>query len=438
MIRIRRLAFFIAFAPLAACVGPDASPDQSGDDLDLGTFAHAAEQEPEAAAPVQTENQQRAGSTRNDVGYPAAHPAPPQVVSWGGPVMSAPKVVPVFFAGDDRDTVAALEDFEARVGSTEYWAATTKEYGVGQLGSLAPVELGEKARANLDDRDIQAWLAKKLNSNDPAFPAADDNTLYVLHYPAGATVSIGPDQSCVSFGGYHSHITLDAAHGNQHVPYAVIPRCGTFGALNGVDAVTGTISHELVEAATDPLPMTTPAYADVDDAHGFWSSVLGGGETGDMCAQFPGSFTRFAELPYVVQRSWSNRAALAGKDPCVPAMPGSVYFNSVPEMDDDMNVALQGQTSTVKGIRLQPGHSRTVDVDLFSEGDTGGAWTVAVRELGSGGKVGLALDRNQGQNGDKLHLTVSVKANAKHGSSAFIMTSKLGRTTNYWVGFVGY
>jgi hypothetical protein len=438
MIRIPRLAFFLVFAPLAACVGPDASPDQEGDDLELGTFAHAADQEPVAAPAVQTESQARKTSSRSDVGYPAAHPTPPQVVSWGGPVMAAPKVVPIFFSGDDRNMVTALEDFAARVGSTDYWAATTSEYGVGPLSSLAPVELSERSRSSLDDRDVQTWLAKKLNSNDPAFPAPDANTLYVLHYPAGTTISIGPDQSCVSFGGYHSNITLDAAHGSQHVAYAVIPRCGNFGSLTGVDAITGTISHELVEAATDPLPMTTPAYADVDEQHGFWSSVLGGGETGDMCAQFPGSFTRFAELPYTVQRSWSNRAALAGKDPCVPAMPGSVYFNAVPELEDDMTVSLQGQSSTVKGLRVQPGHPRNVDLDLFSEGDTGGPWSVSVREIGSGSKLGLSLDRGEGQNGDKLHLTVSVKANAKHGSSAFIVTSRLGHTSNYWVGFVGY
>ena len=43
--------------------------------------------------------------------YPAPHPAPPQVVFLQGPVLKAPKFVPVFFSGDDPMYVSALTDF---------------------------------------------------------------------------------------------------------------------------------------------------------------------------------------------------------------------------------------------------------------------------------------------------------------------------------------
>src|SRR5262249_39975352 len=131
---------------------------------------------------------------------------------------------------------------------------------------------------------------------------------------------------------------LDARHSNLAVAYAVIPRCGNFGNLTGLDAVTAAESHELIESATDPYPMYDPAYDRLDDDHYYWSSTLGGAETGDMCAQNPTAFTRFSELPYIVQRTWSNQAALAGHDPCVPPIPDTVYFSAVPELNETLTL----------------------------------------------------------------------------------------------------
>src|SRR5262249_42285690 len=149
---------------------------------------------------------------------------------------------------------------------------------------------------------------------------------------------MGAQKSCESFGGYHDSITLDEAHGARDVAYAVVPRCPSFGHLHGVDALTAAESHELIEAATDPYPMTNPAFLEPDQAHLSWLLALGGGEVGDMCAQSPGAFTKFAELPYVVKRSWSNTAAMNSHDPCVPAPPDEVYFNSVPELGDSVTI----------------------------------------------------------------------------------------------------
>jgi hypothetical protein len=409
---------------LAPMIGADDAPH---------AIAPAAPAKP--GAPVN-----RADAVANDA-YPAPHARPPLVASWGGPVMKSPKVVPVFFSNEDPQIKRQLEDFLQRVGSTEYWRAAVSEYGVGALSSAPTVALDESAQGTIDDSEIQALLAKKLNANDPAFPPADESLLVMLHYPEGVTITAGRDQSCTSFGGYHSNITLDAAHGNIHVAYAVMPRCASFGPLTGLDAITGPESHELVEAATDPFPMNNPGYADVDEEHFYWSRVLGGGENGDMCAQFPGVFTKFPEIPYVVQRSWSNKAALEGREPCVPAMPGSVYFNAAPRLEDDIDFNIGGQTITAKGVRVLPGQSKTIDVNLFSEGDTGGPWTVDVKEIGplGGGRPNVVyeLDRNQGRNGDKLRLTITTRSQKRRQSSAFLLISRQGRRQNLWVGLVG-
>jgi hypothetical protein len=299
--------------------------------------------------------------------------------------------------------------------------------------------------SSIDDNGIQMWLAGKLNMNDPALPAATENTIYAIHYPSNTTITLpsgrGNATSCQDFGGYHSDTTLDAKHHNQDIAYAVIPRCGDFGNLTGIDSVTGTESHELVEAATDPFPQSNTAYGGIDDDHFYWELALGGGETGDMCAQFPESFVKFPELPYVVQRSWSNEAALAGHDPCVPALPGEVYFNAVPDFKEMITINVFGQSITLPGVVVPVGQSKTIDLDLFSDGDTGGPWTVAVKDFNSfagGGPANFeySLDRNQGENGERLHLTIKSLMATQRGRGLFFITSKLNGHTNLWFGEV--
>ena len=372
--------------------------------------------------------------------YPAFKPSVPQVVTGGGPVVASPKLVPVFFPNDSYQ--AQLTDFVAKLGATKWWADTTSEYFVGPAVGQPAVVLTEAAPSSIADSDIQTWLAGKLNGTDPVWPAPDANTIYVLHYPASTTITQASGgqtaQSCRDFGGYHNNVALDASHSSQNVAYAVVPRCGSFGNLHGIDAVTGAESHEIVESATDPHPMADTAYGQVDNNHLYWEFALGGGETGDMCAQFPGVFTKFTELDYAVQRSWSNKAAAAGKDPCVPELPGEVYFNASPLLKDNINISGLG---SVKGVKIPVGGSGVVELDLFSEADTGGPWNVEVKDfaqlMGGAATMAFSLDRDSGQNGEKLHLTIDVLTKNQYGVGIFLVISSLGQHQNWWVGLVG-
>ncbi len=401
------------------------------------------------------------------------------MITGGGPVLASPKIVPIFFATDDTTTTASLADFVNKVGATQYWKAAVTEFGVGPAASATPIQLtsADNPASTIDDSAIQTWLAGKLDADDPAFPKPDANTVYAIFYPAGITITLGgggggggggdagaddggaddggpeggasvdagpsfpPQASCTSFGGYHSNIQLDASHANLNVAYAVVPRCATFGPLSGLDAVTGAASHEFIEAATDPYPQTLPAYAQVDDAHIYWMSVLGGGEVGDMCAQFDGSFTKFAELPdYTVQRTWSNKAVTAGEDPCVPALPGSVYFNAAPVLDS-IPITIFGQTVNVDGDTIAVGQSKSVELDLFSSGPTSGPWTLSALDgaglRGQTPQLTFAFDNTTGQNGDKVHMTVTVVSAGRRNRESFIVFSQLGTQKNVWIGEVG-
>ena len=425
--------------------------------------------------------------------YPAKAPVdPPQVMTLGGPVMTAPKIVPIFFANDpDKTTQMSVADFVSKVGHTNFWKAVTTEYGVGAATGLTPIVLTaeDNPPAMLDDSAIEPWLAAKLNSNDPAWPKPDGNTLYALFYPATTTITLGGDAgapgndagpdagsddaaaadggtpdtgtappadaggvdgggppgggvetSCVYFGGYHQNIQLDQNHDFLDVAYAVLPRCPGYDGLSALDTLTSAASHEFLEAATDPFPVDTPAYYTADYANFYWASFLGGGEIGDMCAQFQSSFTKFPDMPlYEVQRSWSNKAAKAGQEPCVPALAGEVYFNTVPVMTL-VPTSYEGMTVTAWGAQIAMGASKTIPLNLFSTAPTSGPWTVSATDTaaaaGRPAELAFTFDKTTGQNGDTIQMTVKVVAASKRNRETFIVQSQLGTQTNIWLGIV--
>ena len=85
----------------------------------------------------------------------------------------------------------------------------------------------------------------------------DPNGIYTFVFPQTTTLtmpnllsSIFTVSSCTGFGGYHDNALahLDDG-GTRQIAYAAIPTC--MGAT--VDDLTGVVSHEWVEAATDPV-----------------------------------------------------------------------------------------------------------------------------------------------------------------------------------------
>jgi len=437
---MRVLCIFLVSLPLAlataACSSDDTTdvPDApSGDDSG--------------------DNGQDAGPP-DDAGYPAIDVDAPQVVSLGGQVLSSPKVEPVFFPGFDY--ASQLTDFAAKLGASSYWAAA-KEYGVGPITSLTPITL---SNAEIDPADIgtitdayiQSWLKARFDGTHPEFGTTPDpNAIYTLFYPTSTVIYLGggggggdggaPDagnfgsqKSCSSFGGYHGQVQI----GTQLIAYAVIPECGTFGNLVGANAETATTSHELIEASTDPYPDAQPAYVQVDDDHINWEFFLGGGEIGDMCAQFPDSFYVPPDFDFEVQRFWSNQSAKAGHDPCQPST-GSAYFNTMPVFTD--SVTTRGNTVT-KGIMTPVGTPKTIELDLFSDAPTSGPWTVSATAYARSGTapVTISFDTNQGQNGDKIHMTVTATG-AFSGTTtktvSLLITSTLGVRQKQWIGILG-
>jgi hypothetical protein len=271
----------------------------------------------------------------------------------------------------------------------------------------------------------------------PQLPPPDPDTIYVVFYPASTTVTAGGQASCLDFNGYHA----DFSHGPSHVTYAVVATCPPFGGLTQEQSLTSTASHELTEAATDPQPDDAPAWVGTTSNGVAWQFVGVGGEIGDMCEQFYDAFYTPADFPYEVQRVWSNQDALASHDPCQPDGK-SPYFNAAPVLTDDLVVQLPRQQAILatQGIKIPVGQSRTVELDLFSDGPMP-PWNVAAMDMGYAlyGKPLLAFsfDTIEGQNGDTIHLTITVLAEGPGSAEPFWIENNGVFETTYWPALVG-
>jgi hypothetical protein len=370
--------------------------------------------------------------------YPAFTPAWPQIVDSGGKTLAAPRIVGVTFAGDPL--TSALETFLSGIGGSAYWKATTAEYGIG-AAQATMVQLREAAPATTQDPDIVRWLAATLSAPASSLPAPDDETAYVLFYPEETAIIHDGQKSCTEFGAYHGEVTIA---GGRVVPYVVVPRCtpspnaiaGT--PQNATELLTVSATHEIVEVATDPFPLTAPAWLAPTDFYGVPVSVT---EVANMCDMdanetMAANQVRLSErnFSYLVERTWSNAAAIAGKDPCVPS--SGPYFGAAPVTTDVLPTeAFFGRS--IRGFEIPAGQTRDVEVDLLSDGPTGGPFTVTVEEIdpSGGSALSLVLDRSSGVNGEKLHLAVTV-ISKDYELTGFRLRSTLGNRQFVWYGLV--
>jgi len=321
----------------------------------------------------------------------APHPTQPIVGNAGGHVLSAPRVVPIFFA-NDATAKQQLEMFLTQMAASSYWPAISSEYGVGAL-QIAPSVMATEAPPTTDTALQQLITAHAGGTG--GWPANTPNTLYTVFLPDGVSFSAGGAQACVAFGGYHDET-------NAGVVYALLPRCHSM-TFPDLQEVTIATSHEILEAATDPHPMSNPAFATVDNE----DAIIGlapGAELGDMC-----EYARAAYQPlvgtFMVQRTWSNASAAAGHDPCVPALT-TPYVEAAANLAD---ITIQGFTT--RGVQVAMGTSQDIEIDLYSDAQADD-WTVDAYDVASHfqkqpAELQVTLDKTTGHNGDKLKLTIT-------------------------------
>ena len=150
--------------------------------------------------------------------------------------------------------------------------------GTKTITAHAPVS-GKSITDSAIQKALNTWIT--AGTIAPVTP----NRLYFIYTDVSVKVIMGGSSSCTNFCGYHNNI------GGTYYAVMPFPSCsGCLGGLSALDAITGTSSHELCEAITDPVP-----------GAGWYDQVHG--EIGDICAW---KFKKIAG--YNVQLEWSNNA----------------------------------------------------------------------------------------------------------------------------------
>jgi len=316
----------------------------------------------------------------------------PVISDVGGPRMAHPQLVPIFFS-DDPDA-ATLTSFNQWIVTSRWLAEVGAEYGVGAGAVLGVVQKTVPAPDAITDPEIVDQLYQGIaDGSFPPPPGGDPrDVLYDFYFPEHTKVTGVNFTSCVELSGYHG----SARRSGVELSYAVVATCFDFTPiLTEVEGRELVTSHEVIEAATDPLPSNNPAFQLIDPTSS-WHTL--GEEVGDLCEGTDASIWR--DSGFVAQRSWSNAAALAG-DPCVPNVTGGRYFNVV---------AGAGALP-----RIAPGGKQTIRLAGWSTVATPDWNLFAVTGKGTTATLTLAADRLNA--GKSTTLGVEVPATAARGTA---------------------
>lgn len=222
--------------------------------------------------------------------------ASPKLIYNGGALIENVEVYTIFW-GKNWDSSAIYKSLAQNINNfftsilisplidqlSEY-STTTPKYTIGHgtlIGTKNIVVHAPASGKSITDSAIQKALQSWITAG--AIAPVSPNRLYFIYTDLNVKVIMGGSSSCTNFCGYHNNM------GKTYYAVMPFPSCsGCLGGLNVLDALTGTSSHELCEAITDPIP-----------GAGWYDQV--NGEIGDICGW------KFKKISgYNVQLEWSN------------------------------------------------------------------------------------------------------------------------------------
>ncbi|KAA6463329.1 hypothetical protein DYQ86_08455 [Acidobacteria bacterium AB60] len=299
-------------------------------------------------------------------------PAGAHLTYYGGPVVSSIKVAVVYWGSGSYlpQLVSGLPGFFSAITNGNYMDMLS-EYSTQGVsgGGTTGNELIERGGSGaflgsftitpsvtgttISDSQIQTELQAQINSAHLPAPDYDANgnadTLYMVYFPPGVTITQGGSSSCVS-GGFCAYHGTIATSSSRNILYGVQPDmqqgsgcftgCGNSTVFNNYTAVA---SHEFSETITDAAvglaTTTAPPLAWYDNTNG---------EVGDICNGIQGTADG-----YTVQAEWSNlqNGCAVGPVTFTVTTPASVSsgsaFNVTVQTKDSAGNNLSGYRGTI-------------------------------------------------------------------------------------------
>ena len=265
------------------------------------------------------------------VGFAA--PAGAHLTYFGGPVISNVHVVQVLYGSGSYNAQVAgstsptMGNFYGDLtgGNSGYTSLLTQyntpvSGGTGQTigngtfdGLFQIVPAAGNNGSTISDAQIQSELLAQITAGHLPAPVLDAaghvNTLYMIFFPPGKTITQGGSSSCVGGGFCAYHGTTSTLFAGKNVLYGVHPDmqagsgcatgCGASTTFNNYTSVT---SHELTEAITDAYVGIATVFA---PPLAWYDQV--NGEIGDICNGQQGSYVANGTT-YTIQLEFSNAA----------------------------------------------------------------------------------------------------------------------------------
>ena len=325
---------------------------------------------------------------------------PVQLLYYGGRVLAQAQVVPVYWGTPDPAYRARLDAWYAAfvagpqfdwLGEYSTAGATTVTGGMGTNQTLVHATFAGSfvihpgAATTISEGDVKAELQHQVTTG--GLPAPGAETLYVFHFPNTVTLEDGSSHSCQDYCAYHDSFTA----GGKTWLIGVIPSheppssCSGCGELDWFSNLNGSVSHEVVEAITDPDVGGVhrgcgPAWCDP----GKGDDLSVHAEIGDICESGPVTEVQFADAShqlYVLQREWSNR-----HQACIGEARDAVSFQVAPyqlyKPGDTLDLPL--------GLSAPQSGPLPVALDLFVD-LPGVTATLASKRVTTGGSTTLHL-----------------------------------------------
>ena len=295
-------------------------------------------------------------------------PAGAHLSYFGGPVVSNAHVVQVLYGTGSYNTQVAGSSsptmgnfFSDLLGTSSGYINLLSQYdtnisgGTNQIignGTFGGIFQIAPSAANdgstIPDANIQAELVAQINAGHLPAPVLDAagnvNTIYMIYFPPGKTITQGGMTSCVAGGFCAYHGTTSSTLNSKHLLYGVLPDmqagsgCSTgCGASSVFGNYTSVTSHELSETITDA---DVGIAASIAAPIAWYDASLG--EIGDICNAQQGSYTANG-TSYTIQLEFSNAANNCVLPP--PAAPTTVPPN--PVLSSNTNQVNSGQSVTL-------------------------------------------------------------------------------------------
>jgi hypothetical protein len=239
----------------------------------------------------------------------APHSPWPTVINQGGPVLKDVQLV--LLVPSNHPDAQQLLAFAPAVPQSTWWSTVSSVYGLGTMTATAAQGPAMTGALGGVSTYVQAAITKGT------IPGPTDHNLYLLFAPPAVT------GQCATEYGYHDTWPTGGASAGDVL--GVVEYCTPDPQdPSQLDELTHVATHEIAEGSTNPQWGSQPAWVMDQPTSQPWTQSpwwsVPCGELADMC-----NYEYEVEGGFSYQRIWSNAAAKAAGDPCIPAAAGAFY-----------------------------------------------------------------------------------------------------------------